>query len=206
MSLFYYYYPLRDSSSLESRAKLRPPIDLIMRKLSVAVAVSLLLSAWGNVIAACFCPRYSMDHGQFLAQNSHMPVVHQESSCSHEMSDMKMDDVRMSGVETERQPISSPAENWINRTQSTAHASFDRARVESFGGRCRHCLMLSAPASATASLVAVNPANRLLQGDVPLVKHEVALPSTFSNSIIPFDHGPPGNLPQRHILISVFRI
>ena len=173
-----------------------------MRKPSAAtalIAISLLLSAWGNVIAACFCPRYAhMDH--------HMPVVQQESSCDHEMPDMKMDGMRMDDAALQSQVLSPQAGNWINGMQPTAEDSIDHAVIESRGEQCRHCLMFSRSTSAAATLAAVNPASRLLEGNVPLVKRDVAPPSAFSVSIIPTEHGPPGNLFPRHILISIFRI
>lgn len=178
-----------------------------MRKPSVAtglIAFSLLLSAWSNVIAACFCPQYSMDHDHRLTQHFHMPLVQQESSCIHEMSDMKMDAVRMDDVETERQVLSAPLGNWINGMQPTAQDFIDPAVLESPGERCAHCRMFST--STSLILAAVNPANHLLETDAPLVKLQVvqSLPPVIS--IIPSDHGPPGNLFPRHILISVFRI
>jgi hypothetical protein len=147
-----------------------------------------------------------MDHHHFHTQVSHTPLVLQESSCDHEMSDMKMDGVRMDDIELETQVPSPAAENWTHGMQATAQDSSDHAVVESPGEGCRHCLMYPASTSAAATLVALNPANRLLETDAPLVKLEVALPATFSVSIIPSEHGPPGKSFPRHVLISVFRI
>ena len=177
-----------------------------MRKPSAAsglIAVSLLLGALSNVIAVCFCPCYSMDHDHSLTHGSHMPV-RQESSCDH-MSGMKMDGVRMD-VEMENKVLYAPAGNWISGMQPTAQDSIDHSVLESQGERCRHCLMSSASTSVSATLAAINPANRLLETDVPLVKREVALSPPLSISMIPLEHGPPGNLFPRHILLSVFRI
>ena len=148
------------------------------------VAVSLLLSAWSNVIAACFCPRYNINHDHARTHLSHMPIQ-DESSCNHEMSTMKMDD-QSSGVQ---------------RQDSVEHAVF-----ESSDQRCKHCLMFSASTSATATLVSINLGNRLLETDAALVSSEIALTSSFSITIDPSEHGPPGNLVPRHILISIFRI
>ena len=169
-----------------------------MRKQSAAtglMAVTLLLSAWGNVIAACFCPRYRIDH----QRHSHMPVVKQESSCNHDMSSMKMDD-----VEVESQVLSLPIGNWINGMQ--AQDSSDHAFFQSPDEPCGHCLMFSAPTSVIAAVIAVNPTTRLLETDAPLVRSEIASTSSFSITIDPSEHGPPGNLFPRHILIRVFRI
>jgi hypothetical protein len=158
------------------------------------MAVTLLLSAWGNVIAACFCPRYHIDH----EQHAHMQMVKQESSCNHDMSNMKMDN-----VEIESQVL-SPTRNRINGMR--AQGSSDHAFFQSPGEQCGHCLMFSAPTSATAAVIAVNPTTRLLETNAPLVRSEIASPSSFSITIDPSEHGPPGNLFPRHILISVFRI
>ena len=171
-----------------------------MRKRSAAIglmAVTLLLSAWGNVIAACFCPRYHIDH----EQHAHMQMVKQESSCNHDMSNMNM---KMDDVELESQVLSVPRGNWINGMR--AQDSRDQAFFESPDEHCGHCLMFSAPTSATAAVIAVNPTTRLLETDAPLVRSEIASASSFSITIDPSEHGPPGNLFPRHILISVFRI
>lgn len=179
-----------------------------MRKPSAAtglIAVSLLLCAWGNVIAVCFCPRYSMDHDHSLTQRSHVPVIQQESACTHEMPDMKMDGVRMDDVAMESEVLFPPAGNLINGMQPTNQKSIEHA-FESSGKQRRHCLMFSASKSVPANLAVVNPTKRALESDVPPAKVEVALAPPLSISIIPSEHGPPGNLFPRHILISVFRI
>ena len=160
-----------------------------MRKPSAAIGplvFALLVSAWGNVIAACLCSRYSMDHDHHVTPRSHASSVQQESSCDHEMSDMKTDDT--GDVETTSQDRS------------------DHPLVRLPGEQCTHCLMYSEPASGAATLVAVNPANRLLETEVPLVKFEAALPLSSAISISPSEHGPPGNLFPRHVLLNVFRI
>jgi hypothetical protein len=158
------------------------------------------------MLLACFCPRYSMDHDHRLTENFHMPLVQQESSCIHEMSDMKMDALRMDDVETERQVLSAPLGNWINGMQPTPHDFIDPAVLESPGERCGHCWMFSTSTSTSLILAAVNPANPLLETDASLAKLEVVQSLPPLISIIPSEHGPPGNLFPRHILISVFRI
>ena len=139
-----------------------------------------------------------MDHEHALTHPSHMPVQ-KEASCNHEMS--PMDDVRTDDAETKILSVSERYRSGVQRHDSVGHAVF-----ESSDERCKHCLMFSASTSATATLVAVYSANRLLETDAPLVSSEIALTSIFSITIDPLEHGPPGNLVSRHILISVFRI
>ena len=59
-----------------------------------------LLSAWGNVIAAAFCPRYLSNCALFIRPTSHESRrVDRKASCHHEMAEMEMSDVQMDGNE-----------------------------------------------------------------------------------------------------------
>jgi hypothetical protein len=67
-----------------------------MRKWSLSilfVVVALPFSAWGNVIAAAFCPRFSLNCDCCVNRGvQQAKQVKNESSCHHEMAGMKMDD------------------------------------------------------------------------------------------------------------------
>ena len=71
---------------------------------------------------------------------------------------------------------------------------------------CGHCWTHSQPASGATTLVAVDPATRLIDTNAPPAECAVALAHDFTVSIAPQEHGPPGNFLPRHVLINVFRI
>ena len=114
---------------------------------------------------------------------------------------MKMDDVGIDDVQMKVLSLPDRDRSGVKRQDSVEHAGFQLSCEE-----CTHCLMFSASTSATATLVAINLGNRLLETDAPLVSSEIVLTSSFSITIDPLEHGPPGNLVPRHILIGVFRI
>ena len=148
------------------------------------VAVSVLISAWGTLIAACFCPQ-SRTHMTMLTQ---VAEIRHESSCDHEMSDLKKDDAERRDME------------------ATSPDSSDHPVIGSPAEPCTHCITYSQRQSIAALPFAVDPARRLMETGVAAVNVELPLPSGFLHTIIPSEHGPPGTLLPRHVLISVFRI
>ena len=165
-----------------------------------------LLSAWGNVIAAAFCPRYLSNcalsirpSSQETRQVSHKASCHHENA-EMEMGDMQMDETEMQGADDENSIAHTPTIGGETET-STQQIVIDRP-AES----CGHCWMHSQPASGAATLVAVDPATRLIDTNAPPAECVAAIAHNFTVSIIPQEHGPPGNLLPRHVLINVFRI
>ena len=173
----------------------------------IVLLVAFLLSAWGNVIAAAFCPRYLSNRECSIKPISQEPQqVQATSSCHHEMadmSDMQMDETDMgSGADAET------ADNVISEagqiqlvTERSAEKAFDLPAAP-----CGHCWMHSQPASGTVTLIAVDQAKQLIDTNAPLVQVAVVALSAVTASITPVEHGPPGNLLPRHVLINVFRI
>src|SRR5258706_11564783 len=90
----------------------------IMRRRSPAIFLlvgAFLLGAWGNVVAAAFCPRYRLNRDCCLKQAAaKSKQVEHTSSCHHQMGGMKMDDMQMeneSSSESEAQsfaPVLTP--------------------------------------------------------------------------------------------------
>jgi hypothetical protein len=70
-----------------------------MKKQSFFLVVLLgafLLSAWGNVIGAAFCPRYLSNRASCIFHEPPQPKqVDVKTSCHHEMGAMEMGDMRM---------------------------------------------------------------------------------------------------------------
>jgi len=90
--------------------------------------------------------------------------------------------------------------------QATAEYSSDRIAFDLPIESCPHCWIHSQPTSGTATIVAADPSKRLVETNAPPANFAVALPFAFPVPIIPSEHGPPGNLFPRHLLINVFRI
>ena len=180
-----------------------------MRSFSITVlVVAFLFSSWSNVIAAAFCPRYSSSRNCHIQQRQAEPVEH-KSSCQHEMSDMEMGDMQMDDTSTGSEAGSATADNPIPEKPPVqiATESFSEQVAIAFPTEpCGHCWMHSQPSSRTTVVVAADQSRRLVETNAPSADLVVALPSAFAVSIIPLEHGPPGNSFPRHVLINVFRI
>lgn len=177
--------------------------------LIVLLLVAFLLSAWGNVIGAAFCPGY-------LSRNCHIAQETQKSkrvdpeSCHHEMTDtgeMKMDDMQMGDMqmESDSPPDTEAAINYDNLPTLVATESFVEW-VDLPAEPCGHCSMHSQAPAGTATLAAVDPSPRSAGTDAPSPELEMALPAAIPIPITPLEHSPPGNSFPRHIFINVFRI
>ena len=179
----------------------------IMRRQSPAIFMlvgAFLLGAWGNVLAAAFCPRYGLNRDCCLRQvATKSKQIEHMSSCHHQMGGMKMDDMQMeneSPSESEAEPLATDSEVLTPET-SSKEAAFDLP-VEA----CVHCLIHSQTASGTATVNAVDPSKRLIETNAVAAFFEAVPSSVFSISITPFEHGPPGASVPRHVLINVFQI
>jgi hypothetical protein len=153
------------------------------------ITAAFLLSSWSNVIAASFCPHYSVRDfaiKQPVEQNS--PA--DSAPCHHEMAQMDMD----------------------GESQSKTHASTtDTPRpapavLELPNEPCGHCWMHSQPSSGNGTVVAPSSLSQSAAVDAPPLDTAIALPLTFIIPITPVEHGPPGISRPRHVLINVFRI
>lgn len=170
---------------------------------NVLLIGSILLGMWGNVIAASFCPRFALNRDCDLTHVSSPPkqIVHQPS-CHKEMRDSEMEDMQM-----EAAPDSEPeADVEASPVEFTSEVTNDKVAWELPSEPCSHCLSHSQSAlGAVSSVAAVDPSKRLIETNSPPVKL-AALPLFAFQTIVPMEHGPPGESPARHILISVFRV
>ena len=178
----------------------------VMRKRSAAMVllvVSLLVSAWGNVIAASFCPQYGITRDNCFTRASHKPMhveavhVGQEPSCHREMADMNSDSTD-SLIENSE---SSESVESITLMMPTG-ASVVNVPTQT----CGHCWMHSQAASGSSTLDSADPLMRLTETKAAPTNLVLASPSDFTLTITPLEHGPPGNAFPRHLLINVFRI
>ena len=175
-----------------------------MSKRSLAVfllVAAFLLSAWGNVIGAAFCPRYLAQN--CLAQATPRVKQIERESCHHEMAGMDMGDMHMNeGVSAE--PVSSDREN--PTIEVAAESSIDQAALDVPTQACGHCWMHSQPSSGTGTLAAVNFSTRSVEALAPPAQITIAFGFPNPTGTEPSEHSPPGNSIPRHILNNVFRI
>jgi hypothetical protein len=177
-----------------------------MRKQSlliVFVVVALLFSAWGNVIAAAFCPRFALNHDCCLKHGTQpSKQAKHESSCHHEMAGMEMDDMQM-----ETEPDSAPDTSGQNsHAQLPSESSSDEVALDLPIEQCACCLSHSQTTSGTASVVAIDPSKQLVETNLPPANFAIGLTSALAGLIVPSEHSPPGPSTPRHVLINVFRI
>jgi hypothetical protein len=163
--------------------------------------VALLFSAWGNVIAAAFCPGYASNRNCCVKQTLSTPKpVEHPSSCHAEMAGMEMDGMRMA--------TESSADSGVQDSQAqiTSESSTDQVGFDLPFEECPHCWSHSQPTSGAASVVTVEASTRLLETNLPTADFAVAPPPAFSILGAFSGHGPPGISLPRHVLINVFRI
>ena len=169
--------------------------------------VAFLLSAWGNVISAAFCPRY-------LALNCRVRYDVQQTkqvapmSCHHEMADTKMDDMKTDDVQMEGDSaVQTDVSNFPEglQTELATESSIDQNALDLPNAPCGHCWMHS-QSSSGSSVAAVNLSPQSSEADAPTTELSITLPSAPPIFAVRMEHGPPGNSFPRHILINVFRI
>ena len=173
----------------------------------VLLVVSLLVSAWGNVIAAVFCPRFGITHDSYFTQVFHKPMdvesmhVEQESSCHREMADMNSDS--MDNMLIENSESSESAESTTSLLLPAGASVADKPPQ-----KCAHCWMHSQAASGSSTLGTIDPSMGLMETKAAPTNLILASPpSDFHTlTIAQLEHGPPGNAFPRHLLLNVFRI
>ena len=173
-----------------------------MRKRSLSivfVVLALLFSAWGNVIAAAFCPRFALNRDCCLKHAAHQAKqAKHDSSCHHEMAGMDMDDMQMES------PPDTSAQN--SAMDPPAESSTEQVALEMPIEPCAHCMSHSQTTSGTVSVVAIDPSKRLVQTNSLPASFSIDLTRAFADLIVPSEHGPPSPSSPRHVIINVFRI
>lgn len=169
------------------------------RSLSIVfVIVALLFSAWGNVIAAAFCPRFALNRDCDLKHTAQQLTQKHDLSCHQEMAGMDMGDMQMDS------PSDTGASN--PPIEPSPQSSGEQVALELPIEPCGHCMIHSQPTSGTVSVVAIDPSKRLVESNSLPANFAVDLTSVFADLIVPSEHGPPGPSSPRHIIINVFRI
>ena len=177
-----------------------------MRKRSLSivfVVVALLFSAWGNVIASAFCPRFALNHDCCLKHGTQpSKQAKHESSCHHEMAGMEMDDMQM---ETEADSASD-TNGQNSHAQLPSESSSDDVALDLPIEQCACCLSHSQTTSGTVSVVVIDPSKRLVGTNSLPADLATDMRSVFASLIIRSEHSPPRQSILRHVIINVFRI
>jgi len=166
------------------------------------LVVAFLFSAWGNVIAAAYCPGYSLRNCCIKREAQPAKQVEHKASCQHEMTDMDMGDMQMDG-----DSLSEAAANPVANAQPVEIGTHvQQVAFDLPSQTCGYCWMHSQPSSTTATLIPVDPSKRSVETDAPSAGFLAALPSEFVVAVTPVEHGPPIPSSPRHVIINVFRI
>jgi hypothetical protein len=184
-----------------------------MRKSGPAIfilVVAFIVNAWGNVIAAAFCPRYASNHDCCVRRFAAPPEANAEKpSCHHEMAGMNMDD-EMDGQteDVSAQSLMAPLADITSSFQTVAasETSEDESVFDVPIQPCPHCLSHSPQAPATANIGNLDSSKRTAESTATIAHFVVAFSSTPEDRQLPSEHGPPGNGFPRHVLINIFRI
>jgi hypothetical protein len=175
------------------------------RTLSILfIVVALLFSAWGNVVAAAFCPRFALNRDCCIKHSDHQAKqVKHDSPRPHQMAAVEMTGMEMGDMEMESPPDASTQNSPIEFTleSSSEQVAFDLP-IE----RCPHCASHSQPISGTASVMSVDPTKRLVESNSLPANFAVDLAPALAGFIVPSEHGPPGPSSPLHVLINLFRI
>lgn len=148
------------------------------RHLSAGILLSaLLLSAWGQVLAASSCPHMRQEHACCHARVGHDRAAHDKAGDIHATRAVGAD--CGAGVTASDKPIEE----------------------------CDHCMGRSPRSPQTAMLREVdltNPGPQFVAPTPASAPSDLALP--FTAPVPSREHSPPDASADRHVLISVFRI
>jgi hypothetical protein len=187
------------------------------RLLLTGLALLLMLSSLGHVLAAAFCPRALGLQCCFAkaANPLHNPS---SSHVNNAVADMHMDGMRMDGMNMGDNSMDHNAMDDMVSDAATADVPIP-ARLayseEVVANRfnqpvesCAHCLGHSGVVNAPVSSVSVSDQSAKDIGPVLLpVSRFLSPPATALAQIgLPREHAPPGSGAPRHILIGVFLI
>jgi hypothetical protein len=197
------------------------------RLLLTSLALLLMLSSLGHVLAAAFCPRALGRECCFAktANHTHRPSSSHVNLAAADLhaNDMLMNGTSMDGMKMGDMAMGDPSmdHNAVDDLvidSATADMSIPARLV--FGEEavantfdhpvesCAHCLGHSGIVNAPISSVSVPDQSNKDLGSVPLpISRFLAQPAmTLAQIGLPREHAPPGSNAPRHILINVFLI
>ena len=177
------------------------------RILAFLLLLAVVAGAWGNVLAAAFCPRIASARACCLKHKSH-PSQSPETHDMHDMDmretvDMQMGDMQMdmSAESTEEATTQKQIERLAEVEQSSEATAVDQP-IET----CAHCLSHSQLPLGSVTLRETESAKRSADVSAPQLVQIISFSALPSPTVNPREHAPPGDNSPRHVLINVFRI
>lgn len=168
--------------------------------------LALLYGAWGNVVAAAFCPRFS-DHSCCPKHSEHSSApttsqhAHHQSGSLSSAENNGMGECAAHNSESESTVLSDESSNATEDVDGFSPALAPPVEDQS----CSHCLTHSQPARGPFSISSDEPNRTSAAEALPITKLPLALHS-FAKPLPSYDHGPPGQSHPLFVLHSVFRI
>jgi len=151
--------------------------------------LSLLVSGWGNVFAAAFCPHIASNHRKTMMEghSCHLEMAEPSShSASHQQA--------MNGME-----MTTPAAQQQGDSRIIP--------VGQFIGTCSHCVEKdSSPVTASVSR---ELSSQKRDAGAPVEKSAMpvdTLTTFFSPKFVATQNAPPGTANRKHLLLGVFLI
>jgi hypothetical protein len=163
-----------------------------------------LYGAWGNIVAAAFCPRFS-DRSccPKHSQHSTSPVEHQHQQTEVSPSDQsdEMDGCAESHPADSVSSDERETENLLEKPEDSEPFLINPPEEH----LCLHCLTHSQPGPGRFSITSDESRRGAEAAPAALIKPPLQLPS-FAKTFTSYDHGPPGQSQSLFVLNSVFRI
>lgn len=158
--------------------------QVFMRRFTTFFGVTLLallVSGWGNVLAATLCPHAMGGQAQ---ENVKKAAAHQHDSSQQEMGGMQM-----------------------THASEAGHCDSKVAAFDQPAGICTHCLGQNESPTTSSSLQRELTLKKRDAGTI--VKPETTTTSLaiiYTPQFLPTQNAPPGSSNRKHLLLSVFLI
>lgn len=123
------------------------------------------------------------------------------------MEDMDMGDMRMGDAEIAPIPEPMPRAAAVEiQFESPGDPTSDAVVSSLPGDLCIHCLSHSQPMPGSISAIAIDPAKRSFETNVPVTGIVALLPPASLRPLNRLGHGPPRDSGPLRVLVGVFRI
>jgi hypothetical protein len=144
--------------------------------------LSLLVSGWGNVLAATLCPHAMGEQAQVNVEKA---ATHQHDSTQQAMDGMQM----------------TPA-------PSAMHCDSKVASFHQPAGICTHCFDRNESPATSSSLQRELTLKKRDAGTIvrPEAATRTSLAIIYTPQFLPTQNAPPGSSNRKHLLLSVFLI
>jgi hypothetical protein len=185
------------------------------------LVLALLTSAWGNVLAAAFCPRglgreccFAKTHKHSSPSTHEKMAVHDMHMAGMSMESMNIDDMRMDAASMNHRAMDDKAIDGatVDMSITFSPTAFIEEAVANKSDQpvesCAHCLGHSGIVNAPVSFVSVSDQSgkKIVSVLMPVSRFLIRPAIALAQIGLPREHAPPDSSGPRHILISVFLI